>query len=153
LGCDQLTSGLYTEFNSSPAGINVNSSWIYNASFYYKFPGASSFSGNLNVMLQSSSGTLYASASVPISGSTTTWTQVVVTLTPTSSSTSTTNNFAVTVDGAIASGETIHFAMFSLFPPTFKGRANGLRMDLAQVCFYFECEQHVLTAARRRYMT
>jgi alpha-N-arabinofuranosidase len=26
--------------------------------------------------------------------------------------------------------------MFSLFPPTFKGRANGLRMDIAQAFFH-----------------
>ncbi|KAG1730852.1 glycoside hydrolase family 51 protein [Suillus paluster] len=116
-------------------GINVNSSWTYNASFYYKFPSASKFSGKLTVMLRSSTGSVYASASVPVSGSTTTWTQVAVPLTPTSSPASVANNFTVTVDGASASEETINFAMFSLFPPTFKGRANGLRMDIAQTLY------------------
>ncbi|OAX31790.1 glycoside hydrolase family 51 protein [Rhizopogon vinicolor AM-OR11-026] len=129
------TSGNVGFGNEGYWGINVNSSWTYEASFYYKFPGASSFSGNLIIMLQSSTGTVYASASVHVSGSTTTWTQVLVSLSPTSSPASTANNFTVTVDGASASGETIHFAMFSLFPPTFKGRANGLRMDLAQTLY------------------
>ncbi|KAG2143080.1 glycoside hydrolase family 51 protein [Suillus clintonianus] len=116
-------------------GINVNSSWTYNSSFYYKFPSASDFSGKLTVMLQSATGAVYASASVPVSGSTTTWTQVMMSLTPASSPASTANNFTVTVDGASAIGETINFAMFSLFPPTFKGRANGLRMDVAQTLY------------------
>ncbi|KAG1776729.1 glycoside hydrolase family 51 protein [Suillus placidus] len=116
-------------------GINVNASWTYNASFYYKFPSASDFSGKLTVMLQSSIGAVYANTSVPVSGSTTTWTQVVVYLTPASSPVSTTNIFTVTVDGANATGETINFAMFSLFPPTFKGRTNGLRMDIAQTLY------------------
>ncbi|KAG1790144.1 glycoside hydrolase family 51 protein [Suillus variegatus] len=116
-------------------GINVNASWTYNASFYYRFPRASDFSGKLTVMLQSSIGVVYANASVPISGSTTAWMQVMVHLTPTSSPVSTTNIFTVTVDGASAIGETINFAMFSLFPPTFKGRVNGLRMDIAQTLY------------------
>ncbi|KAG2073138.1 glycoside hydrolase family 51 protein [Suillus decipiens] len=116
-------------------GININASWTYNASFYYKFPSASDFSGKFIVTLQSSVGAVYASASVPISGSTTTWKQVIVYLTPSSSPVSTTNIFTVTVDGAGTIGETINFAMFSLFPPTFKGRANGLRMDIAQTLY------------------
>ncbi|KAG1747441.1 glycoside hydrolase family 51 protein [Suillus lakei] len=116
-------------------GINVNASWTYNASFYYKFSSASDFSGKITVMLQSSIGIVYASAFVPVSGSTTTWTQVMVHLTPTSSPVSTTNIFTVTVDGFSAIGGTINFAMFSLFPPTFKGRANGLRMDIAQTLY------------------
>ncbi|KAG2032079.1 glycoside hydrolase family 51 protein [Suillus americanus] len=116
-------------------GINVNASWTYNASFYYKFPSASDFSGKITVTLQSSIGTVYASASVPVSGSTITWTQVVVHLTPSSSPVSTINIFTVTVDGSSAIGGKINFAMFSLFPPTFKGRANGLRMDIAQTLY------------------
>ena len=37
------------------------------------------------------------------------------------------------LDGAEAAGETIHFAMISLFPPTYKGRENGMRIDIAEV--------------------
>ncbi|KAG1766667.1 glycoside hydrolase family 51 protein [Suillus occidentalis] len=96
---------------------------------------ASDFSGNLTVMLQSSIGAVYANASVPVHGSTTDWKQVVVQLTPASSPVSTTNIFTVTVDGASAIGQKINFAMFSLVPPTFKGRANGLRMDIAQTLY------------------
>ncbi len=54
-------------------------------------------------------------------------------LKPSKTASNTNNTFTVTVDGKEAAGETINFAMFSLFPPTFKGRANGMRMDVAQV--------------------
>ena len=44
------------------------------------------------------------------------------------------NLFTIQIDAAAAgaAGQTINFAMLSLFPPTFKGRVNGMRMDLAQ---------------------
>jgi hypothetical protein len=153
IGVCPTNLGTCTSTHCFLLGINVNASWTYNASFYYKFPSASDFSGNLTVMLQSSIGAVYANASVPVHGSTTNWMQVVVQLTPASSPVSTTNIFTVTVDGASAIGEKINFAMFSLVPPTFKGRANGLRMDIAQACFHLELKQHVLTAAYRHCMT
>ncbi|KAF8198626.1 alfa-L-arabinofuranosidase precursor [Pholiota molesta] len=62
----------------------------------------------------------------------TAWKQVTVTLTPSTSASALTNLFTVTLDGASASGQTINFAMFSLFPPTFKNRANGMRVDIAE---------------------
>lgn len=54
-------------------------------------------------------------------------------LTPDSSATDLTNNFTVTVDGESMAGQTVTFALFSLFPPTWEGQSNGMRMDLAQV--------------------
>ncbi|KAF8137028.1 glycoside hydrolase family 51 protein [Boletus edulis] len=126
----QGTSGQVGFGNEGYYGIQVHSEWTYNASFYYKFSAASSFDGAATVTLQSM-GETYATASVPISGSQTAWKQVAVSLTPTSSPASTANNFTVTFDGSNAAGQTIDFAMFSLFPPTFKDRENGLRIDLA----------------------
>ena len=115
-------------------GIQVNADWTYNASFYYKFPATSSFDGVATVSLQSATGEVYASASVQISGLQTKWNQVAVCLKPTSSPASTDNIFTVTFDATDATGLHINFAMFSLFPPTFNGRANGLRIDIATVC-------------------
>lgn len=105
----------------------------YTASFYYRFPTSSSFSGNVVIGLQSTSGQVFASATAQISGSQTSWKQISVTFTPSSGTTSTANLFTVTVDGSAASGQNINFAMFSLFPPTFKNRANGMRADIAGV--------------------
>ncbi|TFK48849.1 glycoside hydrolase family 51 protein [Heliocybe sulcata] len=113
-------------------GIKVDSAWTYNASFYYRFPSSSSYSGTATVALASSTGDTFATASVTLSGSQTTWKQVYVALKPTTSAPSTSNNFTVTLDGAGAAGQTINFAMFSLFPPTYKNRANGMRIDVAE---------------------
>lgn len=112
-------------------GIKVDSSWTYTTSFYFKFPSRSSFRGDLSVGLQDSAGKLLASKRVPISGTATSWTHVQTQLKPTTSAANTNNSFVVTVDGA--GGQTIDFAMFSLFPPTFKNRSNGMRIDIAEV--------------------
>ncbi|KAF8839676.1 glycoside hydrolase family 51 protein [Paxillus ammoniavirescens] len=121
--------------NEGYYGIQINSEWTYNASFYYKFPATSSFKGAATIALQSAEGQVYASASVSLIGSQTTWSKVAVNLTPVSSPMSTANNFTVTLNAAEAAGETIDFAMFSLFPPTFKDRANGLRIDIATTLY------------------
>ncbi|KAH0833369.1 glycoside hydrolase family 51 protein [Lanmaoa asiatica] len=129
------TSGQTGFGNSGYYGIPVNSTWTYNASFYYKFPAASSFNGTATVALQGSTGHVYASASVPIDGSQTAWHQITLRLTPTASPNSTANNFTVTFNGADAAGQTIDFAMFSLFPPTFNDRENGMRIDISTALY------------------
>ncbi|KAK1225942.1 hypothetical protein PQX77_011098 [Marasmius sp. AFHP31] len=118
--------------NSGWWGIKVTSASEYTASFFYKFPSASSFSGLATISLQSSSGQILGSATVSLVGSQSTWKQVMVKFKPTTTPGSTDNYFAITVDGAAASGQTIRFALFSLFPPTFKNRPNGMRQDIAQ---------------------
>ncbi|KAL4267014.1 glycosyl hydrolase 51 family protein [Pleurotus pulmonarius] len=117
--------------NSGFFGMKVVASSTYKGSFFVKFPTASSFRGNLIVGLRTTSGSTIVSQSVPIRGSTTSWQQINVSLTPRTTPPSTDNQFFVTIDGAAASGQTINFAMFSLFPPTFKNRANGMRDDVA----------------------
>ncbi|KZT10497.1 glycoside hydrolase family 51 protein [Laetiporus sulphureus 93-53] len=113
-------------------GINVNASWTYNASLYYRFPSSSTFSGKLTLGLESSAGDVLASNSTTISGSQTIWKQIALELTPSYSASNNNNSFFVTVNGSEAAGETIHFAMFSLFPPTYKNRPNGMRVDIAE---------------------
>ena len=108
----------------------MDSAWTYKASFYYKFPTKSSFRGTATVGLQTSVGKVLASKRVNIRG-TTSWTKVDVELKPTASALDTNNVFVVTINGA--GGQTINFAMFSLFPPTFKNRPNGMRIDIAEV--------------------
>ncbi|KAF4567764.1 hypothetical protein EYR36_011390 [Pleurotus pulmonarius] len=117
--------------NSGFFGMKVVASSTYKGSFFVKFPAASSFRGNLIVGLRTTSGSTIVSQSVPIRGATTSWQQINVSLTPRTTPPSTDNQFFVTIDGAAASGQTINFAMFSLFPPTFKNRANGMRDDVA----------------------
>ena len=70
---------------------------------------------------------------VGVTGSQTTWKRVQVVLNANIAAGSTANMFTITVDGNSVSGENIHFAMLSLFPPTFKNRENGMRVDIAEV--------------------
>ena len=113
-------------------GIKITAGSTYTASFYYRFPTSSSFTGSVVVGLQTTSGQALGSATASISGSQTSWKQVTVSITPSATPSSTSNLFTITFDGAAASGQNINFAMLSLFPPTFKNRVNGMRQDLAQ---------------------
>ncbi|KAK0440615.1 glycoside hydrolase family 51 protein [Armillaria borealis] len=118
--------------NTGYFGMKFTAGSTYNASFYYRFPESSDFIGELNVSLQTSEGDILASASVLVSGNQTSWKQVFVSLTSDITPDAIDNIFVVTTDGASASGLTINFAMFSLFPPTFNNRQNGMRIDIAE---------------------
>ncbi|GLB39334.1 putative alpha-L-arabinofuranosidase C-terminus [Lyophyllum shimeji] len=118
--------------NTGYFGIKVTAGSTYTASFFYRFPTASSFRGNAVISLQTTGGQVLASTTAALSGAQTTWQQVTVTLNPTTTPSSTSNRFVIALDGAAASGQTVNFAMLSLFPPTFKNRPNGMRADIAQ---------------------
>ncbi|KAF8671134.1 Alpha-L-arabinofuranosidase C-terminus [Rhizoctonia solani] len=113
--------------NSGYWGIKVQSGWKYTGSFYAR---SDSYTGSVTVSLASSSGTTYATATV--SGVTNSWKKFTFDFTPSQSAPDVKNVFRVTVDGASASGKSVYFGMFSLFPPTYKGRQNGMRIDLAE---------------------
>lgn len=130
---------LVTIIPSSPivsnctVGIGIQANTNYKASLYYRFPAASKFKGKFVVSLQDAAGTVLASQKVSASGSQTSWKQVKLSLSTSTQPGSINNMFAITVEGNSAAGETINFAMLSLFPPTFKNRENGMRQDIAQV--------------------
>ena len=111
----------------------MDSSWTYAASFFFKFPTSSSQSVKFTVELRSASGKIFASKSTTVSGTTTSWKQIQLSLKPTASAPDVNNQFVVLVQPSGSAATTVNFAMFSLFPPTFKGRANGMRMDIAEV--------------------
>ncbi|CAA7268528.1 unnamed protein product [Cyclocybe aegerita] len=118
--------------NTGYFGIKVTADTTYKASFHYRFPSSTS-SGSLSatLSLQSTAGRVFGSTSVSLSRSTS-WARVAADLTATESAGDTSNLFVISVDGAEAAGETVSLAMLSLFPPTFRGRENGLRIDLAE---------------------
>jgi alpha-N-arabinofuranosidase len=105
----------------------VQSGWKYTGSFYAK---SDSYTGSVTVSLVSTSGTTYATK--VLSGVTSSWKKFTFDFKPTASAPDTKNVFRVTVDGASSSGKTIYFGMFSLFPPTYRNRPNGMRVDLAE---------------------
>ncbi|KAF5389330.1 hypothetical protein D9757_003420 [Collybiopsis confluens] len=134
----QGASGQVGFANAGYFGIKVNASNTYTASFFYRFPKGSSFRGPATLSLQTSTGQILGATNVTLSGSQTGWQQINTTIKPTISASALTNNFVLTVNGALVAGQTINFAMFSLFPPTFKNRPNGMRIDIAEAnsCLY-----------------
>lgn len=135
---DALTTSMKVDATSaaenSPAGIVNSGYWgipvraktTYQVSFYAKASGG--FSGPLTVSLESANGKkIFASAQ--ISGITGDWQKFQTTLTTKRARASKENVFKITttVPG------TVWLQQVSLFPPTYKDRANGNRPDLMQL--------------------
>ncbi|KJA14844.1 glycoside hydrolase family 51 protein [Hypholoma sublateritium FD-334 SS-4] len=117
--------------NTGNSGFHIATQTPYKASFSYRFPASVNFRGSLIVTLQDGDGTVLATQRVSISGSQTTWKAVQVTLSTNIVSGSDANLFGISVEGEGDAGA-LRFAMLSLFPPTFKGRENGMRIDIAE---------------------
>ncbi|KAJ7508458.1 glycoside hydrolase [Mycena galericulata] len=113
--------------NTGYWGIKVQSGWTYQGSFYAK---AAAFTGAITVSLKSTQGTAFASKA--LTGIKKDWNKFTFEFQVSASADTDDNVFNVVVDGAAAAGQTIYFGMFSLFPPTFRGRENGMRIDLAE---------------------
>ncbi|KIM20380.1 glycoside hydrolase family 51 protein [Serendipita vermifera MAFF 305830] len=117
-------------------GMNVQPQ-DYDASFYIK-PNGALYKKNVtgvNLSLRSAAtNDIWATTRVEISQniSTTKYTKLEAVLTPPAAAPNKNNTFAITFDAAEAKGQTFYFDLISLFPPTFKGRKNGLRKDLAE---------------------
>ena len=124
---------LFSDLSYRCLGIKVDSASTYQVSFHYRFPGSLPSSAlTATVSLTSTSGTVFARATTTLS-STSQWRQATLTIRPTTSAPNINNVFTVTINGASLPGGTVNFALFSLFPPTFKAQANGMRQDIAQV--------------------
>jgi alpha-N-arabinofuranosidase len=123
-----------TASKSSPAGIANGGYWgipvqpktTYQVSFFAKC--AAGFTGPLAVSLESADGkTVFASAE--ISGLTGDWKKFETTLTVKNVKPSKQNVFKLTT----ALPGTLWLQQVSLFPPTYKNRPNGDRVDLSQI--------------------
>lgn len=104
----------------------------YNASFYAKT--TTNFAGALTVSIESTDGRIvYASAVIP--GITSIFQKYEVTLTPTIELTQIPTLdavFVIAVDGTVDVGTEIFFQLVSLYPPTWRNKRNGLRIDIAE---------------------
>ncbi len=107
-------------------GIPTQPNTTYQASFYAK--GSGGFTGPLTVDIESNDGTtIHASATVPtITGA---WEQYHVTLKTGQLEASAASRFVIS---AAAKGA-VNLNLVSLFPPTYKNRLNGDRMDISQL--------------------
>ncbi|CAK5262313.1 unnamed protein product [Mycena citricolor] len=120
--------------NSGYFGINVQSNWTYHGSFYFRFPSAPSqaVSGDFTVGMLNSAGTAVAAASYAFTSSSG-WQQITFRFTPSSTPSGTANLFFVQLPGSLVTsgGGSVQFAMLTCFPPTFKNRINGMRLDIS----------------------
>ncbi|KAF8644260.1 hypothetical protein AX16_008615 [Volvariella volvacea WC 439] len=127
VGIPRVVRGPIGFENTGFWGIKVQAGWTYKGSFYAKSP---SFTGAVTVSLKSTRGTVYATKTVQ--GLSKNWKKFTFDFKPTESAPDHENVFNVVLDGRAAAGATAYFGMFSLFPPTFRGRENGMRIDLAE---------------------
>ncbi len=115
--------------NTGYFGVAVAPSTSYTVQFYAK--ASSGFAGPLTVDLESTTGTIYASAIV--SSITTAWAQYTVTLnTSANAPTSSTNRFVISTNSTSANGKTLSFGAVYVFPPAYQEASNHLRIDLMQ---------------------
>lgn len=115
--------------NSGYFGVGIAPSTSYSAQFYAK--ASAGFTGSLTVALESTGGTVFASATVP--SITTSWAPYTVTLTTSASApTTSTNLFVISTNSTTANGASIWFGATYLYPPAYNGAANHLRADLMQ---------------------
>ncbi|KAL5372659.1 hypothetical protein DPSP01_013320 [Paraphaeosphaeria sporulosa] len=108
-------------------GFPVVSSWEYKGSFYVY----GSLDTNITVCLTSLSNEAYAEAHVEVKSTSSEWTQYHYTFQPTidAPNSNATLNFTFPVSDL---SSPVNFNLLSLFPPTYKSRENGLRVDLME---------------------
>ncbi len=115
--------------NSGYFGVAVAPSTTYTATFYAK--ATAGFTGPLNVTIESTGGTIYASATV--SSITTGWAKYTVTLTTGAGAlTSSDNRFVISTNSASANGASIWIGAAYLYPPSYANSPAHLRVDLMQ---------------------
>ncbi|KKY23468.1 putative alpha-l-arabinofuranosidase a [Phaeomoniella chlamydospora] len=113
--------------NSGWWGIEVKPQ-TYTGTFYVY--GA--YSGGFTAALVSdTNGQTFATANINKSSVANAWTQFNYTLTPTDTAPDVNNSLQITFDASKASGS-LNFNFISLFPPTYKDRPNGMRIDLME---------------------
>lgn len=101
----------------------------YTGSFWVK--GA--YNGSFTASLQSNfTDEVFGSVEVASKSVEDEWTEHEFEIVPESDAPSSNNTFSVTFDVDAVQGDALDFNLISLFPPTYKDRKNGLRVDIAQ---------------------
>nr|OQO24687.1 hypothetical protein B0A51_08866 [Rachicladosporium sp. CCFEE 5018] len=115
-------------YNDGFWGFPAVAAWEYQGSFYVE----GSLTGNVTVQLAGNySKTLYAETSVAVASKAGAWTQYKYSFKPTHDAPNANNTLSFTWDASAAKGA-VNFNLLSLFPPTYKNRPNGNRMDLME---------------------
>lgn len=126
--------------STTPSGVNNGGFFgikvqpqTYMASFYYRpSTGASVAGGKLNVgFTAAGASTVFGTSPVDVSNARVgVWANYTATITVSTAAPTTKNNFFV--EFPAGSQGDFEFNLISCFPPTFKNRANGARVDIAQ---------------------
>jgi alpha-L-arabinofuranosidase len=104
----------------------------YTGSFWTKGAYTGSFTASLRSNLTNSSA-VFGSVQVASDSTSENWTEHTFILTPDQDAPNSNNTFAITFDAAGLGEEGyLDFNLISLFPPTYKNRTNGLRVDIAE---------------------
>lgn len=74
----------------------------------------------------------YGSIDIPAKSTSSNWTEYSYTLVPTTDAPNSNNSLLITFDKSGVSGGSLDFQLISLFPPTYKNRPNGNRIDLME---------------------
>ncbi|CAI6341645.1 unnamed protein product [Periconia digitata] len=101
----------------------------YTGSFWVKGAYNGSFTASLESNLTSD---VFGEVKVPSKSVADEWTEHEFELIPTKDAPNSNNTFSITFDPKNAVDGSLDFNLISLFPPTYKGRKNGLRVDLAE---------------------
>lgn len=114
----------------------VNPGWWGIEVLAQKYTGSfwtlGAYEGNFTVKLQSSiTNETFASLDVPSLSSAEKWVEHTFELEPTVAAENANNTFAIEF-AAGGGGGSVNFNLISLFPPTYKGRKNGNRVDLME---------------------
>ncbi|EGG09290.1 family 51 glycoside hydrolase [Melampsora larici-populina 98AG31] len=121
--------------NSGYWGMKVDKSWTYTASFYAKTATKGIRCGpktTVRLMSVAQPARVLAKQTVRPSCLTDKWQRFEVQLNPKHSGIDANNAFTITFVSDSTNDEVIHITLASLFPPTFKNRPNGVRIDLAE---------------------
>ncbi|KHE82779.1 glycoside hydrolase family 51 protein [Neurospora crassa] len=102
----------------------------YTGSFYVKgaYQGKS-FTASLQSAL---TGEVFGTTKVPVKKAGNDWVKYDFNLVPEKAAPNSNNTFAITFDAAGVRGGSLDFNLISLFPPTYKNRPNGLRVDIME---------------------
>ncbi|KAI1383982.1 glycoside hydrolase family 51 protein [Hypoxylon trugodes] len=110
-------------------GINVKARQKYTGSFWVK----GNYSGKFTASLQSNiTGETFGSVKVKSRATSDEWVEHDFELTPSKNAPNANNTFAITFDASSVGNGSLDFNLISLFPPTYKGRKNGMRVDIAE---------------------
>lgn len=106
---------------------------VINATYKNSFWMKGDYSGTVNLQLIGShSGIVYADHNITVNSTASKFIQYETTFNS-SASPDGDNEWHLTFDGSKVAGSSLNFGLIQLFPPTYHGRENGLRDDLATV--------------------